>query len=135
MNVRVFVATAEGKEPVWWFGGGMDLTPYYGFEEDAVHFHRTCQQALAPFGEHFHPEFKAWCDRYFYLKHRQEPRGVGGIFFDDLNSMDFETCFALTPLSGRPLFSGICADRGTAARHRVHRISAGFAGVSPWALC
>ena len=96
MNVRVFVATAEGKEPVWWFGGGMDLTPYYGFEEDAVHFHRTCQQALAPFGEHFHPEFKAWCDRYFYLKHRQEPRGIGGIFFDDLNSMDFETCFALT---------------------------------------
>jgi coproporphyrinogen III oxidase len=95
MNVRFFVATKDGAEAVWWFGGGMDLTPYYGFEEDAAHFHRTCKAALAPFGADFHPRFKAWCDRYFHLKHRGEPRGVGGIFFDDLNAPDFATCFAL----------------------------------------
>jgi coproporphyrinogen III oxidase len=96
MNVRSFVATRDGAEPVWWFGGGMDLTPYYGFEEDAAHFHRTCKAALAPFGADLHPRFKDWCDRYFFLKHRGEPRGVGGIFFDDFNSPDFVTCFALT---------------------------------------
>lgn len=100
MNVRYFVATAEGQEPVWWFGGGMDLTPYYGEVDDAVHFHRTCQQALQPFGEHYHPQYKAWCDRYFYLKHRNEPRGVGGIFFDDLNEGGFDHCFALTQSVG-----------------------------------
>jgi len=100
MNVRYFVATAEGQEPVWWFGGGMDLTPYYGNADDAVHFHRTCQQALQPFGEHYHPQYKAWCDRYFYLKHRNEPRGVGGIFFDDLNEGGFDHCFALTQSVG-----------------------------------
>lgn len=100
MNVRYFVATAEGQEPVWWFGGGMDLTPYYGEVDDAVHFHRTCQQALQPFGEHYHPQYKAWCDRYFYLKHRDEPRGVGGIFFDDLNEGGFDHCFALTQAVG-----------------------------------
>lgn len=100
MNVRYFVATAEGQEPVWWFGGGMDLTPYYGEVDDAVHFHRTCQQALHPFGEHYHPQYKAWCDRYFYLKHRDEPRGVGGIFFDDLNEGGFDHCFALTQSVG-----------------------------------
>ncbi|WP_374754333.1 oxygen-dependent coproporphyrinogen oxidase [Aquaspirillum sp. LM1] len=100
MNVRYFVATAEGQEPVWWFGGGMDLTPYYGEVDDAVHFHRTCQQALQPFGEHYHPQFKAWCDRYFFLKHRNEPRGVGGIFFDDLNEGGFDHCFALTQSVG-----------------------------------
>ncbi|HSD40482.1 MAG TPA: oxygen-dependent coproporphyrinogen oxidase [Burkholderiales bacterium] len=96
MNVRCFVATRVGTEPVWWFGGGMDLTPYYGFEEDAAHFHRTCKAALAPFGADLHPRFKDWCDRYFFLKHRGEPRGVGGIFFDDLGAPDFATCFALT---------------------------------------
>ena len=96
MNVRFFIAYKEGAKPVWWFGGGMDLTPYYGFEEDAVHFHRTCQQALQPFGEQWYPEFKQWCDRYFFLKHRNEARGVGGIFFDDFNSLPFEQCFALT---------------------------------------
>ena len=100
MNVRYFVATAEGQEPVWWFGGGMDLTPYYGEVDDAVHFHRTCQQALQPFGEHYHPQYKAWCDRYFYLKHRNESRGVGGIFFDDLNEGGFDHCFALTQSVG-----------------------------------
>jgi len=95
MNVRFFTATAEGKEPVWWFGGGMDLTPYYGFEEDARHFHRTCRDALAPFGPDLYPRFKAWCDEYFYLKHRKEARGVGGIFFDDFNAPGFEQSFAL----------------------------------------
>jgi coproporphyrinogen III oxidase len=95
MNVRFFIATAEGEEPVWWFGGGLDLTPYYGFEEDARHFHRSCRDAVAPFGEDLHPRYKQWCDDYFYLKHRQEPRGVGGIFFDDVNRDGFETSFAM----------------------------------------
>ena len=95
MNVRCFVAEKAGAAPVWWFGGGMDLTPYYGFAEDVVHFHGTCRDALAPFGTDFHPRFKAWCDRYFYLKHRGEPRGAGGIFFDDLGMPDFDTCFSL----------------------------------------
>ena len=96
MNVRFFVATKDAAEPVWWFGGGMDLTPYYGFADDARHFHRSCKAALDPFGGEHHPRFKAWCDRYFFLKHRNEPRGAGGIFFDDLNQPDFEACFALT---------------------------------------
>ena len=100
MNVRFFVAEKEGQDPVWWFGGGMDLTPYYGFAEDAVHFHQTCRNALQPFGPDYHPKFKKWCDEYFYLKHRKEPRGVGGIFFDDLNTPDFETCFNLTESVG-----------------------------------
>lgn len=96
MNVRFFVATKEGEAPVWWFGGGMDLTPYYGFTEDAVHFHTVCRDALAPFGAAHYPAYKAWCDRYFFLKHRNEPRGIGGIFFDDLNEGGFEHCQALT---------------------------------------
>jgi len=95
MNVRFFAAERADSEPVWWFGGGMDLTPYYGEEEDAVHFHRTCRDALAPFGADLHARFKKWCDDYFYLRHRREPRGVGGIFFDDLAQPDFATCFAL----------------------------------------
>ncbi len=95
MNVRCFVAEKPGAAPVWWFGGGMDLTPYYGFGEDAAHFHRSCRDALAPFGADLHPKYKAWCDRYFFLKHRNEPRGVGGIFFDDLSQPDFDGCFAL----------------------------------------
>lgn len=95
MNVRFFVAEKSGAEPAWWFGGGMDLTPYYPFVEDAVHFHRTCRDALAPFGADCYPRYKKWCDEYFYLKHRNEPRGIGGIFFDDLNRPDFDTCFRL----------------------------------------
>jgi coproporphyrinogen III oxidase len=95
MNVRFFTATEEGKEPVWWFGGGMDLTPYYGFEEDAQHFHRTCRDAVAPFGADLYPRFKKWCDEYFYLKHRREARGVGGIFFDDFNELGFDRSFAM----------------------------------------
>ena len=95
MNVRFFEATAPGEAPVWWFGGGMDLTPYYGDESDARHFHQTCHDALAPFGPTLHPRFKTWCDEYFYLKHRKEARGVGGIFFDDLNELGFEQSCAL----------------------------------------
>ncbi len=95
MNVRCFVALKPGAEPVWWFGGGMDLTPYYGFEEDARHFHAACKAALDPFGGQYHPKFKQWCDEYFFLRHRKEPRGVGGIFFDDLAEPDFDTSFAL----------------------------------------
>jgi coproporphyrinogen III oxidase len=102
MNLRLFAALArEGEsEPVWWFGGGMDLTPYYGFEEDAIHFHRTCREALAPFGDDYHARFKAWCDDYFFVRHRNESRGIGGIFFDDLNQRGFEHCFALTQSVG-----------------------------------
>jgi coproporphyrinogen III oxidase len=81
---------------IWWFGGGMDLTPYYGFVEDAVHFHRTCRDALAPFGDDVYPRYKKWCDDYFFLRHRSEPRGIGGIFYDDLNEGGFERCLALT---------------------------------------
>lgn len=95
MNVRFFEATAPGEAPVWWFGGGMDLTPYYGDEADARHFHQSCHDALAPFGPTLHPRFKTWCDEYFYLKHRKEARGVGGIFFDDLNELGFEQSCAL----------------------------------------
>ena len=100
MNVRFFTTYAEGKDPVWWFGGGMDLTPYYGFEEDAKHFHQTCKDALTPFGTDLHPRFKKWCDEYFYLKHRKEARGVGGIFFDDFNDQSFEQSFAMTKSVG-----------------------------------
>jgi coproporphyrinogen III oxidase len=95
MNVRFFLAEKPDAEPVWWFGGGFDLTPYYGFEEDAVHWHRTARAACEPFGAEVHPRFKKWCDEYFYLKHRGEPRGIGGIFFDDLNQWGFERSFAL----------------------------------------
>ncbi|MBK7261058.1 MAG: oxygen-dependent coproporphyrinogen oxidase [Rubrivivax sp.] len=100
MNVRMFAALPEGKAPVVWFGGGMDLTPYYGFEEDAAHFHRTCRDALAPFGPDLHPRFKRWCDDYFFLKHRNEARGIGGIFFDDFSELGFEPSFAMTRAVG-----------------------------------
>jgi coproporphyrinogen III oxidase len=95
MNVRMFCAFPKDSAPVFWFGGGMDLTPYYGFEDDARHFHATCRDALAPFGDDLHPRFKAWCDEYFFLKHRNEPRGVGGIFFDDVTELGFEQGFAM----------------------------------------
>lgn len=94
MNVRFFMATKEGEDPVWWFGGGFDLTPYYGFEEDCVHWHQEAKAACVPFGEGVYPRFKQWCDEYFYLKHRDEARGVGGLFFDDLNEWDFDTSLA-----------------------------------------
>ena len=91
-NVRFFIAYPEGGEPVWWFGGGFDLTPFYPFEEDIVHWHTVARDVCAPFGESVYSEFKQWCDEYFYLKHRNETRGVGGLFFDDLNRWDFDTC-------------------------------------------
>ena len=96
LNVRCFIATKEGAEPIWWFGGGMDLTPYYGFVEDAQHFHGTCKAALDPLGAAYYPRFKQWCDEYFFIRHRREPRGVGGIFYDDLNQGGFDHCFELT---------------------------------------
>jgi coproporphyrinogen III oxidase len=95
MNVRMIVAKPEGQVPVAWFGGGMDLTPYYGFEEDAVHFHQVCKEAVAPYGAELHPKFKKWCDDYFFLKHRNEARGVGGIFYDDFSELGFEKGFAM----------------------------------------
>jgi coproporphyrinogen III oxidase len=103
MNVRFFLAEKAGVAPVWWFGGGTDLTPYYPFAEDVRHFHRSCRDALAPFGADRYPRYKKWCDDYFYLRHRGEPRGVGGIFFDDLNAPDFETCFVLVKRVGEQL--------------------------------
>ena len=93
-NIRFFIATANGKAPVWWFGGGYDLTPYYGYEEDAVHWHQTAKYACDPFGADVYAAHKQWCDEYFYIKHRGEQRGIGGLFFDDLNEWPIETCFA-----------------------------------------
>ncbi|MFB3090363.1 MAG: oxygen-dependent coproporphyrinogen oxidase [Gammaproteobacteria bacterium] len=94
INVRFFIAEKEGVAPVWWFGGGFDLTPYYGFDEDATHWHITAKEACAEYGEDIYPRYKKWCDDYFYLEHRQEPRGIGGLFFDDLNEWEFDKCFA-----------------------------------------
>jgi len=93
-NVRFFIAEKDGADPVWWFGGGFDLTPYYGFEEDVVHWHTVSKQACDPFGDEVYAKYKKWCDEYFFLKHRNEPRGVGGLFFDDLNEWGFEKSFA-----------------------------------------
>lgn len=96
MNIRCFIANKNGVEPVWWFGGGMDLTPYYGDEEDCKHFHQTCKDALDQYDKRFYPLFKKRCDEYFYLPHRQEPRGIGGIFFDDFTELGFDQSFAMT---------------------------------------
>ena len=92
-NVRFFIAEKEGEAPVWWFGGGFDLTPFYPFKEDVVHWHQTAKNICDPFGDDVYPKYKKWCDEYFYLKHRNETRGVGGLFFDDLNKWDFTQCF------------------------------------------
>jgi coproporphyrinogen III oxidase len=100
LNVRMFAAFPAERDPVSWFGGGMDLTPYYGFEDDAQHFHRTCREALAPFGAGLYLRFKRWCDEYFFLKHRNEPRGVGGVFFDDFNELGPDASFAMTRAVG-----------------------------------
>ncbi len=100
MNIRMLAATPAGGETVFWFGGGMDLTPYYGFEEDAVHFHTVCKNALQPFGADKYPKFKAWCDEYFFLKHRNEQRGIGGIFFDDFTEGGFDNGLALITAVG-----------------------------------
>lgn len=95
-NVRFFIAEKHGEAPVWWFGGGFDLTPYYGFDEDVIHWHTVARDLCTPYGEQVYPKYKRWCDDYFYLKHRNEPRGVGGLFFDDLNQPDFATSFQFT---------------------------------------
>ncbi|MDM5068454.1 oxygen-dependent coproporphyrinogen oxidase [Aeromonas salmonicida] len=100
-NVRFFIAEKEGEEPIWWFGGGFDLTPFYPFAEDVQHWHRVSRDLCQPFGEDIYPEFKSWCDRYFFLKHRNETRGVGGLFFDDLNRWPFADCFAFIQAVGR----------------------------------
>ncbi len=105
MNIRLFSATPPNSEPVFWFGGGMDLTPYYGFEEDAQHFHQACHDALAPFGDDKYPRFKRWCDDYFFLKHRNEPRGIGGVFYDDFAEAGFERSFAMTRAVGDALLA------------------------------
>tara|TARA_R110000823_G_scaffold125385_1_gene251990 strand:+ start:27314 stop:28243 length:930 start_codon:yes stop_codon:yes gene_type:complete len=112
-NVRFFVAEAPGREPVWWFGGGYDLTPYYADRDDCVAWHRVARDACAPFGEDVYPRYKRWCDEYFFLRHREEPRGIGGLFFDDLNHWDFETSFAFLRAVGdsylpayRPIVAG-----------------------------
>ena len=93
-NVRFFIAEKDGADPAWWFGGGFDLTPYYGNRQDCTHWHTTAREACQPFGEDTYPRYKRWCDEYFFLKHRNEPRGIGGLFFDDLNEPDFTTAFA-----------------------------------------
>lgn len=113
-NVRFFIAEKEGAEPVWWFGGGYDLTPYYGNEDDCRHWHQTARQACAPFGEDTYPRFKQWCDDYFHLKHRNEARGIGGLFFDDYNTGGFARSFALMRAVGDsyvPAYQPIMARR------------------------
>jgi coproporphyrinogen III oxidase len=113
-NVRFFIAEKEGAEPVWWFGGGYDLTPYYGNEADVIHWHNTARNACVEFGEDVYPRYKKWCDEYFYLKHRNEARGVGGLFFDDLNEQGFERSFAFLRAIGDsfvPAYQPIIAAR------------------------
>ena len=113
-NVRFFIAEKAGEAPVWWFGGGYDLTPYYGNEEDCRHWHATARDACAPFGEQIYPHFKQWCDDYFYIKHRNEARGIGGLFFDDFNDQSFEHSFALMRAVGDsyiPAYQPIVARR------------------------
>jgi coproporphyrinogen III oxidase len=128
MNVRALLAKPENAEPVAWFGGGMDLTPYYGFDEDAVHFHQTCKQALQPFGEGLYPRFKTWCDEYFFLKHRNEPRGIGGIFFDDFSELGFEQSFAMMKSVGDHLLEAYLPlvnkrkDMAYGEREREHQL-------------
>ncbi|WP_041521978.1 oxygen-dependent coproporphyrinogen oxidase [Gilvimarinus agarilyticus] len=113
-NVRFFIAEKPGEAPVWWFGGGYDLTPYYGFVDDCQHWHQTARDACAPFGDDVYPRFKAWCDDYFYLKHRHEARGVGGLFFDDVNEAGFSESFALMQAVGNsylPAYAPILSRR------------------------
>jgi coproporphyrinogen III oxidase len=116
-NVRLFVAEKPDSEPVWWFGGGFDLTPYYGFDEDCRHWHQVAREACKPFGKDVYPRFKQWCDDYFYLRHRREPRGVGGLFFDDLNEWDFATSFAFIRAVGDAYLE---AYRPIVARRKTH---------------
>lgn len=107
-NVRFFIAEKEGEDPVWWFGGGYDLTPYYGNDDDCKHWHQTAFEACQPFGEEVYPKYKKWCDDYFHLKHRNEPRGVGGLFFDDLNEWGFDQSFAFMQAVGDSYTKAYC---------------------------
>src|SRR5699024_7645206 len=100
-NVRFFIAEKPGEPPVWWFGGGFDLTPYYGYREDVIAWHQAAQQACAPYGDDVYPRFKKWCDEYFYLPHRDECRGVGGLFFDDFDEFGFDRSFAFIRAVGQ----------------------------------
>ena len=120
MNVRLFYTEKEGEAPIWWFGGGYDLTPYYGFEEDCIHWHQTAKNACDPFGADIYPEFKKCCDDYFYIKHRKEARGIGGLFFDDLNRWDMDTCFEFIQSIGN---SYIEAYKPIIARRKDHHYS------------
>jgi coproporphyrinogen III oxidase len=128
MNVRFFVAHADGQADIFWFGGGMDLTPYYGFEDDARHFHSVCKRALEPFGADKYPRFKKWCDEYFYLKHRNEPRGIGGVFFDDFHEGGFEPSFAMQRAVGDAFLEAylpiVERRRGTAYGERERKFQA-----------
>lgn len=108
-NFRFFMATKEDAEPIWWFGGGFDLTPYYGFVDDCIYWHSMAKQACDKFGIDMYPRYKKWCDDYFYIKHRHEPRGIGGLFFDDLNLWDFETCFNFLKSVGNQYAKAYCA--------------------------
>jgi len=119
--VRFFVADPDGENPVWWFGGGFDLTPFYGFEQDAVHWHQTARAAVEPFDDRLYPRFKQWCDEYFYLKHRKEPRGVGGLFFDDFNELGFAQSFAMMRSVGDHFLP---AYRPIVARRKAHGFGA-----------
>lgn len=107
-NIRFFIAEKDGAEPVWWFGGGIDLTPYYGFVEDCHHWHQTALKACQPFGAHIYPKFKQWCDEYFYIKHRKEARGIGGLFFDDFNEISFEHSFSFMQSIGTHFLEAYC---------------------------
>jgi len=107
-NVRFFIAEKEGEEPIWWFGGGYDLTPYYGFREDCQHWHEIAAKACAPFGDKVYSEYKKWCDDYFFLKHRNEARGIGGLFFDDLNKWGFEKSFSFMRSVGDSFLGAYC---------------------------
>lgn len=124
MNVRLFVAEKEGQKPVWWFGGGYDLTPYYGFDDDCIHWHQIAKNACDPFGDDVYPKLKAWCDEYFHLKHRDEPRGVGGLFYDDWNHWDFDTTFGFMQAIGNsyvPAYLPIVEKRRSMAWDQRHR--------------
>ncbi len=128
VNVRCFVAQKAGADPIWWFGGGFDLTPYYGFEEDCQHWHQVAKNACDPFGPSIYPKYKKWADDYFYLKHRQEPRGIGGLFFDDLNQdtfgWDFAKCFSFMQVIGNAFLAAyvpIVEKRKNTLYTQVHR--------------
>lgn len=134
-NVRFFIAEKPGAEPVWWFGGGFDLTPFYGFEEDAIHWHRTARDLCLPFGEDVYPRYKKWCDEYFYLKHRNEQRGIGGLFFDDLNTPDFDHCFAFYAGGRQRLHRRLFTNCRATESDGLRRARAQFSALPSRSLC